>query len=145
MLQIRRLKRNQVDEKLLSEINRLWLQLSPDSEPLTLARLKEIARQRFYCMAILKNRSEPAKIAAIGSIHFVRDFHGLIGYVNNVVVNKNCRYAGIGTKIEEHFTELAKIQGAKFIDATSNDKHAPEFWLKHGWQKRETNVFRKYL
>lgn len=145
MLQIRRLKRNQVDEALLKELNRLWLQLAPKREPLKLEWLKAIVRQKFYYLAVVRERSGPPKIIAMGSIHFVRDFPGLIAYIGNVVVDANYRSKGVGTKLENYLVTLAIYKGAKFIEATSSDKHAPGFWLKRGWERRDTNVFRKYL
>jgi len=145
MLQIRRLKRHQINEETLLDINRLWLQLSPKSKPLTLEHLRKIARQKFYYLAVIKFRKGPMRIVAMSSIHFVRDFHGLVGYVGNVIVAKKYRDTGIGSKVEEYLVNLARYKGAVFINATSNDKHAPEFWLKCGWKKRETNIFRKYL
>lgn len=146
MLQIRRLKRSHVNEEMLEALNRLWLQLSPESEPLSLSRLKAIACQKFYYLVVYKDRSGPLKVVAMGSVHFVRDFPGLVGYVGNVVVDENYKNMGIGTKIEEYLVNLAQYKKAKFLEATTrSDRHAPEFWRKCGWTQKNTNVFRKYL
>ena len=64
--------------------------------------------------------------------------------IEDVVVDKAQRGKGIGNKLMEHAISFAAKAGAKSIDLTSRPaRHAAnQLYLKLGFVKRETNVYR---
>jgi GNAT superfamily N-acetyltransferase len=72
---------------------------------------------------------------------------GMKAWIEDVVVDKSMRGKGIGRILTQHAIDYAKKTGISKIDLTSSPFRiaANELYQKMGFQKRETNVYRKEL
>lgn len=69
------------------------------------------------------------------------------GWIEDVVVDKDYRKHGIGTKLLEISIEKAREKGVKSLNLTSNParRAANAFYQSMGFEKRDTNVYRLML
>jgi ribosomal protein S18 acetylase RimI-like enzyme len=63
---------------------------------------------------------------------------GLVGYINELVVDKQWRRQGIGTELLQNAFNYAKTRGCKSVelDSAFYRKEAHELYLKLGFEKR---------
>lgn len=68
-------------------------------------------------------------------------------YLEYVCVDKNCQNQGIGKKMLDFAIELAQEEKASYIELTSSYKReaAHHLYEKVGFEKRESNIFRRML
>jgi len=134
---------NSISKEVLEAMEKLIPQLCPDCEVPSREYLEEI-------------------IHSNTSFLFLAGDHGIIGsltliinqiptcrkaWIEDVVVDKNHREKGIGKKLIESAIEFAKHKGISKIDLTSRPERfiANELYLKLGFNKRKTNVYRLEL
>lgn len=71
---------------------------------------------------------------------------GLKVWIEDVVVAQSARGKGIGRKLVQHAIDFAKTMNVAKIDLTSSFHRLPaiELYLKMGFEKRDTNLYRLY-
>lgn len=91
---------------------------------------------------ILKEGEEVAGTAAI-SFRVVPSF-GLVGYIDDVVVDPNYRGKGYGKALSLHCLKVATEKKCKRVELTSRPSRveANQLYQSLGFEKRETNVYR---
>lgn len=129
-------------KNLLHSINKLLPQLSDLAKPLSETELKEIIDTNQLLLAI-----EEEKIYGMLSLVTCTLPTGKKALIEDLVVDNSVRGRGIGKMLLNKAIELAKNQGLRFIDLTSNPlrKEANALYQKSGFKKRETNVYRFHL
>lgn len=73
--------------------------------------------------------------------------HGLVAFIDDVVVCPSCRRKGIGTALSKHCIQVAKERNACRVELASNPsrKEANDIYEKLGLKKQDTNFRRKLL
>lgn len=68
-------------------------------------------------------------------------------YINYVCVKKEYRRYHIATKLLQEVEKICRNENITYIELTSNDKRieAQYLYQKNGYNKRDTNVFRKVI
>ena len=68
-------------------------------------------------------------------------------YLEYICVDKNFQNRGVGKRIMEFILELAKNKKVKYIELTSGYQRivAHHLYEKYGFEKRESNIFRRIL
>lgn len=96
----------------------------------------------FLFLAIDTKNDKPAGmiLAMVYRIPYVRK-----GYLDDLVVDEAYRGNGLGTKLLQTALDIAHKRGAAYVDFTSRPKRGAgnNLYEKLGFQKRETNVYRK--
>lgn len=67
------------------------------------------------------------------------------GIIAELIVNKNCRKDGLGTKLVNHMENYFKSISCKFIqiDVFAYNVNAKKFYYKNGYEDRMVTVFKK--
>jgi GNAT superfamily N-acetyltransferase len=90
--------------------------------------------KRYFCAV------SGEKVVALGSMSFKDNLwqEGVIAYVEELVVHKDWRGQGIGSRILEHLTELALEKGCSRIelDSAFHRVEAHKLYERHGLEKR---------
>jgi ribosomal protein S18 acetylase RimI-like enzyme len=68
---------------------------------------------------------------------------GLVAYVDDLVVRKDCRRKGFARKLMEHAESRARTKGCRAIELTSRPdrKEATALYMSLGYETRWTNPF----
>ena len=72
---------------------------------------------------------------------------GVKAWIEDVVVNDKARGKGVATALIWHALNLARENGAEKVDLSSRPwrEAANNLYLKFGFEKRETNMYRLYF
>jgi ribosomal protein S18 acetylase RimI-like enzyme len=72
---------------------------------------------------------------------------GVRAWIEDVVVDDAARGAGVASALVEAALALAAAEGARTVDLTSRPKReaANRLYLRLGFERRETNVYRRTL
>ena len=133
------------DKNALIELAKLMLQLDVSSVQLTEERLRAVIESENSHLFVAVTGDD--KI--VGTLTLV-SFHiptGAKYRIEDVVVDETQREKGIGSKLMDHAINFAVKAGAESVDLTSRPaRHAAnQLYLKFGFVKRETNVYRLTL
>ncbi|RJQ26530.1 GNAT family N-acetyltransferase [Candidatus Parcubacteria bacterium] len=132
-----------VSSEDLSDISGLLYQLDSSIQKLSKGVLKKTIETRGIYVFVARNTD--GKI--IGTLTLVSYWY-LEGYekawIEDVVVDKNCRGQGIGKNLIKVALEKAKKEKIKIISLTSSPtrKEANFLYIKMGFEKRDTNCYR---
>ena len=132
------------DDALLSAVNALLPQLSPSVSPLTLSELRAVIKSDTTRLLIAL---EEGKICGMLTLVVFRIPTGVRSWIEDVVVDTSSRGKGVGNALLAAAYRLAREQGAKTLDLTSNPsrKAANRLYRKAGFEQRDTNAYRKIL
>ncbi len=130
--------------ELTSALNALIPQLSSNAAPLSEADVAELVANEAVTLLIAKDGE-----TVVGTLTLVT-FPiptGLRAWIEDVVVDEDARGLGAGVALTTAAIELAKGMGVKSIDLTSRPSReaANAMYVKTGFEKRETNVYRYSL
>ena len=139
MISISRLTR--YSERAREDINGLLPQLSSSAKPLSPANLKKIFSDGNSALFIVRDKT---RIVGMGTVVLMRIPMFLCAWMEDVVVDKEYRNRGIGSALVKKLIAHARAKRAKHLNFTSrrNRKEANKWYLKMGFIKRETNVYR---
>lgn len=75
--------------------------------------------------------------------HRALPHYGLVGSIDDIVVDPHYRQRGFGTKLTVHCINVAKQKGCKRIELTSRPfrTEANQMYTKLGFKQRETNAY----
>ena len=130
--------------ELTAALNALIPQLSSSAAPLSEADVAELVTNEAVTLLIAKDGE-----TVVGTLTLVT-FPiptGLRAWIEDVVVDEDARGLGAGVALTTAAIELAKGMGVKSIDLTSRPSReaANAMYVKAGFEKRETNVYRYSL
>lgn len=95
------------------------------------------------CTRVLVAREDDELLGML-TLVLVRLPTGLVGHVEDVVVDERARGRGVGRLLAQTAVSLAREAGAKHVDLTSRPDRAAanHLYRSLGFRPRETNVYR---
>ncbi|MCX6071313.1 MAG: GNAT family N-acetyltransferase [Chloroflexi bacterium] len=126
-------------------MGRLVPQLSPGLEPPSAAELTAMLSD--HRVHLFVARSSDGAIQGAVALVFYRVPTGLRARIEDLVVSQSQRGLGLGKALMLHAMEAAREEQAHLLDLTSNPSRveANQLYLALGFQRWETNVYRKVL
>lgn len=133
------------DEELHEAFQRLVPQLTQNNLPPSPDELTVLVRDAASTLLIA--RDENGVIVGALTLAVYRVPTGVRSIIEDVIVDISARGQGIGEGLMLRAIELAREKGAKNIALTSNPMRAAanRLYLRVGFEKRETNVYRMKL
>ena len=141
MAEIVRLK--SVEQSAAKEIDALLKQLDK-GKSFSLQSLEALVQSPSSELWVAK---EGNAIVGMATLNFLQRVMGLVGYVDDVVVDAQHRGKGFGTKLLEAVIESARARGAGELALTSRPsrEEANKLYQKLGFKLKETNSYRMKL
>ncbi|HEX9106651.1 MAG TPA: GNAT family N-acetyltransferase [Longimicrobiales bacterium] len=136
----------ELSDALLLALRALTAELAPAASPLTRERLQEIVASP-SCRLLIAAASPGAEIAGMLILASYPIASGRRCWIEDVVVAAAARGQGIGEALVRRAIELARAAGAASVDLTSRPSResANRLYLRLGFERRETNVYRLTL
>lgn len=126
----------------LADLNHLLAQLAPGNPPLTEAQLAEVLASPSHTLLVVRN----AEGRIIGQTLLIvnRKLSGKQAWIEDVAVDGAHRGKGLGEALVRAAVDLARAKGAGGVYLTSRPEReaANRLYLRLGFEKRETNVYR---
>jgi ribosomal protein S18 acetylase RimI-like enzyme len=140
-----------VDESLRAAVARLIPQLSRSSPAPSLDQLHRIIEHPATTLLVATaagghDGDEPAIVGMLTLAIFLLPT-GVRAWIEDVVVDEQARGAGVAGALVQAALERAEREGARTVDLTSRpDREAANrLYLRLGFERRETNVYRRTL
>jgi ribosomal protein S18 acetylase RimI-like enzyme len=134
----------QASDQLLAGLNQLLPQLSSSAPPLTISDLESLIGSPASTLFVALDGD-----VMVGSLTLVnfRIPTGLRAWIEDVVVDEECRGLGVGAALVNAAVDECRRQGIRSIDLTSRPSReaANALYRKLGFEQRETNVYRFFV
>lgn len=142
---IERVSEQSLSASLLQSLNNLLPQLSTSQPCISMEQLRAIAQCPDVSLYVL--RDEENEVQATATLTLSRQLTGLKAWVEDVVVNEECRGRGYARQLLKHIEHDAQAMGIKALNLTSRPtrKAANSLYQSEGYLLRHTNVYRKQL
>jgi ribosomal protein S18 acetylase RimI-like enzyme len=128
-------------KELLEKLNRLIPQLSSNAPSLKMSELEELIESESATVFVAMDGD-----AIVGTLTLVvfQIPSGQRGWIEDVVVDESARGLGIGEALTVAAIDEARSRGVRSLDLTSRSSReaANALYLKLGFERRETNVYR---
>jgi 2-amino-4-hydroxy-6-hydroxymethyldihydropteridine diphosphokinase len=126
----------------LEAINRLLPQLSSSAKALSIEALKALIASPHTFIYIIKDESHATQ--GMASLCLCTSPTGTKAWVEDVVVEKECRGRGYARALLQHLKQESKRLGAKSLNLTSRPERqaANALYRSEGFELRTTNVYR---
>lgn len=130
-------------QDIVASINILLAQLNPESKELREEDIRDIIESQPSYFFVAREKTS-CKIIGMLTLIIYRIPAWKKGWIEDVVVDREYRGQGIATKLINHAVEVAKTNGVHSIDLTSRPEreNANRLYIKLGFKKRDTNVYR---
>lgn len=134
-----------IDERTANALQLLIPELTNDQNRIpTIEDLEKVISSPNKFVFIAKNNDE-----IIGTLTLVFYWipSGLKVWIEDVIVSNNARGKGVANALMWHAIGIARENGAKKIDLSSSPwrEAANNLYLKLGFEKRDTNMYRLYF
>ncbi len=131
-----------VTDGLLADLQRLAGELAPAASPPTRERLEDIVAGD--ACRLLVAREVGGEVAGMLLLAGYPALTARRAWIEDVVVAPAARGRGIGEALVRRAIELARAEGAETLDLTSRPTReaANRLYLRVGFERRETNVYR---
>lgn len=134
-----------IDERTANALQLLIPELTNDQNRIpTIENLEKVISSPNNFVFIAKNNDE-----IIGTLTLVFYWipSGLKVWIEDVIVSNNARGKGVANALMWHAIGIARENGAKKIDLSSSPwrEAANNLYLKLGFEKRDTNMYRLYF
>jgi ribosomal protein S18 acetylase RimI-like enzyme len=135
------------DEALRDAAARLVPQLSPSSPPPTLEQLRRIVEDPATTLLVATNGGGDAQVVGMLTLAIFMLPTGVRAWIEDVVVDDESRGSGVASALVAAALERAQKEGARTVDLTSRPEReaANRLYLRLGFARRETNVYRRTL
>jgi ribosomal protein S18 acetylase RimI-like enzyme len=135
-----------LDERTAADIQRLHSQVSSSPAP-SADEIRSIASNPGTTLLVARERGGSRAVVGMLSVVSFRIPSGLRVWIEDVVVDQTARRRGIGEALNSAAIDYASSLGARTIDLTSRPSRtaANQLYLKLGFERRETNVYRLTL
>ena len=142
-MQIERI--TEIDENILNAFQKFIPKLTNEKDRVpTTEDLERVISSSNNYLIIAKEGDE-----IIGTLTLVFYWvpSGVKAWIEDVIVDDNARGKGVATALMWHSLSLAREKGAEKVDLSSRPwrEAANNLYLKLGFQKRDTNMYRLYL
>lgn len=133
-----------VTTKSLEEINALIPQLSSSAKPVTYARLLEMVKNEHAITLVAKDSQ---KIIGMGMVVIYNVPTEKRAWLEEIIVDEAYRGQGLGERISQELIEIGKRERVNRIYLSSNPQReaANKLYIKLGFEKKETNVYKLKL
>lgn len=124
-------------------INNLLEQLDETAIPITETDLEDIVVSRANRLFVAR-RTDNKKIIGMLTLIIFRIPFARKGLLEDIVVDREYRGKGIGTKLMTAAINRAREEGVRYLDFTSRPERvaANKFYKHLGFKKRKTNSYR---
>ena len=127
--------------ELVTALNVLLPQLSSNAQPLSLADLETLVHSPSTTLFVARNDDD-----VVGTLTLVvfPIPSGERAWIEDVVVDEGARGLGVGEALTRAALDVARSNGVRTVDLTSRPSReaANALYLKLGFERRETNVYR---
>ncbi len=129
---------------LHQSINNLLPQLSDSNRPISQQQLKQLIDSDSQYLLVVKDGEN--YLGCLTLIIF-KVLLGTKAWIDDVVVAESARGHGLGKTLVTHAIDIAREQGAEYVDLTSRParQSANRLYRKMGFELRETNAYRYLL
>jgi ribosomal protein S18 acetylase RimI-like enzyme len=127
---------------IVEAVEKLVPQLSRSNPPPGESELGEVvaspATDLFIALA------DDGTIVGMSTLAVFRIPTGMRAWIEDVVVDESARRQGVGEALTAAMVERARARGCVTVDLTSRPSRdaANQLYQKHGFQRRDTNVYR---
>lgn len=137
-------KLTEVDDHLANVFQELFPQLTTNHKPPSKEELKEIIDSDCTILLISSEDKSGNQITGTLSLAFYKTPSGHHAWIEDVIVDEQYRGKGIGEALVKKALEIARERKAGLVNLTSMASRvaANKLYLKTGFEKRETNVYR---
>jgi len=137
----------QVSDELVAAFERLMPQLSATSPAPGRQELAEIVASPATTLFVARDPDAHDEIVGSLTLVLFRIPTGLRAWIEDVVVDEQHRRQGIGEALTRAALARAAAAGARTVDLTSRPTReaANRLYLRVGFEKRDTNVYRYTL
>ncbi|MFA5651477.1 MAG: GNAT family N-acetyltransferase [Proteiniphilum sp.] len=141
-MHIERLTR--VDDSTVHAFKKLMPQLTGKEEHPSLEELEKVIQSKD---TFLFFATDEGSVMGTLTLVFYRIPSGLKAWIEDVIVDEEARGKGVATALIWHALHIARDEGALKVDLTSLPRRvaANRLYLKMGFEKRESNMYRYYL
>jgi ribosomal protein S18 acetylase RimI-like enzyme len=130
--------------ELVTALNVLLPQLSSNAQPLSLADLETLVHSPSTTLFVARNDDD-----VVGTLTLVvfPIPSGERAWIEDVVVDEGARGLGVGEALTRAALDVARSNGVRTVDLTSRPSReaANALYLKLGFERRETNVYRFFI
>jgi ribosomal protein S18 acetylase RimI-like enzyme len=133
-----------VDAALCAAVARLVPQLSSTSATPTMADLEAIVTSPATTLLLAKEDDEVVGMLTLATFSSPT---GVRSWIEDVVVDETARGSGVASALVKGALEVAGQQASRTVDLTSRPQReaANRLYVRLGFQRRETNVYRYAL
>lgn len=135
-----------VSSELITAIRHLLYQLDPDLNAVTKEQLEKLLMtDQTYLFLATDSRTK--KIIGTLTLTTAHLLEGIRGYIDDLVVDESARGKGVGRSLMEKAITFAKEEGvyALYLTSRPSRETANRLYLKLGFAKRETNLYKLTL
>jgi ribosomal protein S18 acetylase RimI-like enzyme len=135
------------DDALQAVVAGLIPQLSSSSPPPTLAQLRRIIDEPATTLLLATDGDRAGPVVGMLTLAVFLLPTGVRAWIEDVVVDEGSRGAGVASALVRAALDHAGGQGARTVDLTSRPDRvaANQLYLRLGFARRETNVYRHSL
>lgn len=132
----------EVTPQLVEAVNKLLPQLSSSAKVLSQGDVEKIVKSEATSLLIAV--TENGNVVGMLTLATFKIPTGVRAWIEDVVVDSAAQGLGVGAGLCEAAIERARSAGAVSVDLTSRPSRvaANRLYLKLGFQRRETNVYR---
>ena len=134
----------QVDESTFDAFKKLMPQLTGKEKYPSLEELEKVVQSKDTFLFFAREKEE---VIGTLTLVFYRIPSGLKAWIEDVIVDESARGKGVATALLWHALHIAREEGALKVDLTSLPRRvaANRLYLKMGFEKRESNMYRYYF
>lgn len=132
-------------EELTEALERLVPQLSRSNPPPSKAQVGELLASPAVTQFVARDRED--RIVGVATLAVFRIPTGLRAWIEDVITDEAARGQGVGEALTRAMVDRARQLGCSTVDLTSRPSReaANRLYERVGFQRRETNVYRKVL
>ncbi len=136
-----------VTPEVLQALAALVPELSSSAAPLSPAALERIVRSPATVLLVARDGGDGGTVLGSLTLVVFEAPTGPRAWIEDVVVSPQARGRGIGAALVDEALDRARAAGSRTVDLTSRPSResANRLYLRMGFARRETNVYRKDL
>jgi ribosomal protein S18 acetylase RimI-like enzyme len=133
-----------IEDSHVKVFQKLFPQLTTNRKPPSKAELEDIIASDSVILLISSEDKAGLQITGTLSLAFYKTPSGHHAWIEDVIVDEQYRGKGIGKALVKKAIELAWKRKANSVNLTSRPGRvaANKLYLKTGFEKRETNVYK---
>ena len=136
-----------VDGAIVEGMQRLVPQLSASAAVPNVGHVREIVESSCTTLLVARDPAQGGQIVGSLTLAVFRIPTGVRAWIEDVVVDATARGKGVGEALNREALRIAASRGARTVELTSRPSReaANRLYERLGFQRRETNVYRRAL